>query len=117
MFLGDFMETFGTTRSATSMIASTQMGVTNIVGPIAAYLVKRFGCREIAIAGSTIAATSIIVSGAAPNLATLYITAGLFTGNLCNLNLVETQIVYIYSYRCGFWLHLPTSHCCCGNLL
>ena len=85
MFLGEFMKTFDSTRTTTSMIASIQMGVTFFVGPIAAYLVRRFSCREIAIAGSIIAATSIIISGVAPNIATLYITAGFFTGNLCNL--------------------------------
>ena len=81
MFLGEFMEIFGTTRSTTSMIASIQMGVTFFVGPIVADLVKKFGCRKVAISGSIIAATSIIISGAAPNIATLYISAGFFTGN------------------------------------
>ena len=88
MFLGEFMETFRSTRSATSMIASIQMGVTLLVGPIAANLVGRFGCREISIAGSIIAAMSIIISGVAPNITTLYITAGFFTGNLYNFRLM-----------------------------
>ena len=82
MFLGNIMETFGTSRSATSMIGSIQIGVTYLVGPIAADLVNRFGCRVIAIAGSIISATSIIISGVAPNIATLFITTGFFTGNL-----------------------------------
>ena len=82
MFLGKFMETFGTSRSATSMIGSIQMSITCFVGPIAANLVGQFGCRVIAIAGSIISATSIILSGVAPNIPTLCITAGLFTGNL-----------------------------------
>ena len=83
MFLGELMKTFGTSRATTSMIASIQMGVTLFVGPIAADLVQKYGCRKIAIAGSIIAATSTIISGAAPNIATLYITAGCFTGYLC----------------------------------
>ena len=82
MFLGNIMETFGTSRSATSMIGSIQIGVTYLVGPIAADLVNRFGCRVIAIAGSIISATSIIISGVAPNIATLFLTTGFFTGNL-----------------------------------
>ena len=82
MFLGNIMETFGTSRSATSMIGSIQIGVTYLVGPIAADLVNRFGCRVIAITGSIISATSIIISGVAPNIATLFITTGFFTGNL-----------------------------------
>ena len=81
MFLGMFMETFGTNRATTSLIGSIQMGSTYAVGPIAADLVSRFGCLPIAISGSIIAATSIILSGVAPNLVTLYITAGFFAGN------------------------------------
>ena len=88
MFLGDFMKTFGTTRTTTSMIASIQMGVTLFVGPIVADLVDKFGSRESAIAGSIIAGTCIIISGAAPNIATLYITAGFFTGNLFHSKLI-----------------------------
>ena len=76
------METFGTSRSVTSMIGSIQIGVSHIMGPIAAGLVNRFGCRVTAIAGCIISATSIIISGIAPNIATLFITTGLFTGNL-----------------------------------
>ena len=82
MFLDNIMETFGTSRSATSMIGSIEMGVTYLVGPIAADLVNRFGCRVTVIAGSIISATSGIISGVAPNFATLFITKGFFTGNL-----------------------------------
>ena len=82
MFLGNIMETFGTSRSATSMIGSIQIGVTYLVGPVAADLVNMFGCRVIVIAGSIISATSIIISAIAPNIATLFITTGFFTGNL-----------------------------------
>ena len=48
------METFGTSRSVTSMIGSIQLGAASFVGPFAAVLVHRFGCRVIAIAGSFI---------------------------------------------------------------
>ena len=80
------METFDTNRSVTSMIGSIQIGAACFVGPFAAVLVNRFGCRVIAIAGSIISATSIILSGLAPNITTLFITAGFFTGNLSALS-------------------------------
>ena len=76
------MEAFGTSRFTTSMIASIQFGIMHIMGPIAAGLVTRFGCRVVAIVGSIISATSIIISGVAPNIATLFLTTGFFTGNL-----------------------------------
>ena len=85
MFLYEFMETFGTSRSTTSMIGSIQIGATHFMGPIAAALVNRFGCRVIVTVGSIISAASIICSGLAPNIATLFITAGFLTGNYQNL--------------------------------
>ena len=108
MFLGEFMETFGTTRPTTSMIASIQMGVTYFVGPVAANLVNRFGCCEIAIAGSIIAATSMIISGAAPNIATLYITAGFLTGNLWKLKaMVKSNFLY---YLLQVWVSASSTY-------
>ena len=86
-----FMEAFGTNRATTSIIGSIQMGATYCVGPIAADLADRFGCRETAVSGSIIAATSIIISGIAPSVGTLYVTAGFFTGRLRESNRWETQ--------------------------
>ena len=56
------------------------MGVSLCVGPIAASLVKKFGCRKITIFGSMVAATGLIISGFARNIATLYASAGFCTG-------------------------------------
>ena len=80
LFLDDFMKTFGTERSATSMIGSLKWGVLFLAGPIAANLVNSVGCRVIITAGSIISATSIILSGVAPNIATLYATNGFLAG-------------------------------------
>ena len=62
------------------MIGSIQIGVTHLMGPIAASLVDKFGCRMVAITGFAISAASIALGGIAPNIATMYITTGFFTG-------------------------------------
>ena len=80
IFLVEFMDTFGTSRSTASLIGSIQVGIAHLMGPIAADLVDRFGCRAIAISGSVISASGLIMSGMAPNIATLIITAGFMTG-------------------------------------
>ena len=60
------------------------MGVTYCVGPLAACLADKFGLREMVIGGAVIAATSLILSGAAVSgIVSLYASAGVFTGN-CN---------------------------------
>ena len=73
LYLGDFIDTFGTSRSATSIIGSLQIGVMFLVGPIVAGLVNRVGCRVIAIAGSIIAAVlgAVAVLSAFPSVGLL----------------------------------------------
>ena len=77
------MEVFGTSYSVMSGVFSVQMGILNCVGPIAAGLAKIFGCREVTVVGSIIAAAGLITSGFAQNIGTLYLTAGFCTGNFC----------------------------------
>ena len=81
IFLGEFMETFGSEHGTTSMVQSTQRGVVNVVGPLAAYLVEQFGCRSVAIVGSIFAACGLMISIFVPNIVSLFITAGIVTGN------------------------------------
>ena len=111
------MEAFGTNRAATSMIGSIQMGATYCVGPIAANLADRFGCRATAISGSVIAATSIIISGIAPGVETLYVTAGFFTGSVRkSINRIHSDffstfqawVLASYTYR-PLFVWQPTS--------
>ena len=80
IFLGEIMETFEADRSAASLIASVQMGVTLCVGPVAADLTAVFGCRRMAATGAVLAAAGIIASGAASNIVVLTVTAGCLTG-------------------------------------
>ena len=83
IFLNEITEAFGTSYSSTSGVYSVQNGVMLCVGPIAAGLINVFGCRKATILGSIIAATGLITSGFAQNIATLYLTAGFCTGNFC----------------------------------
>ena len=84
ILLDGLMEAFGTSYSSTSGVFSVQMGILNIMGPIAAGLVKMFGCQTTIVVGSIIAAVGLITSGFAQNIASLYLTAGLCTGNFCH---------------------------------
>ena len=81
IFLGEFMDTFGTGRATTSMVASTQMGLILGSGPLAANLVEKFDCRRIVSVGSILAACGLMISSTATNLVYLYVTAGFVTGN------------------------------------
>ena len=74
------MEAFGTGHATTSMVASTQMGLILATGPIASYLVEKFGCRKIVVTGSLLAACGLIISSFATSFVFLYLTAGIVTG-------------------------------------
>ena len=80
IFLTGLMEEFNTSYTSTSLISSVQMGVSLCIGPIAANLVKKFGCRIITIVGLVVAATGLITGGLAKNIVVLYITSGFCTG-------------------------------------
>ena len=81
IFLGEFMETFGTDHGTTTMVQSIQWGLIYIVGPLAAYLLGQFSCRGVAIVGSILAAFGLMISSIVPNIVSLFITAGFVTGN------------------------------------
>ena len=81
IFLGEFMETFGTEHGTTTTVQSTQMGLIFVAGPLAAYLVEVFSCRCVAILGSILAAFGLMISSIVPNIVSLFITAGILTGN------------------------------------
>ena len=74
------MDTFNTSFSVTSLILSIQSGVTCCVGPLAAKLVKKFGCRKITVLGSVVATAGLVSSGFAPNIVFLFFSAGICTG-------------------------------------
>ena len=116
VFLGEFMETFGTEHGTTSMVQSIQTGLIDVTGPLAAYLVEQFGCRSVAIVGSILAACGLMISSIVPSIASLFITAGIVTGNntvfcltpKCNL---------LHHHRYWIWSHVPTLCCHCGKIL
>ena len=108
LFLAEYMETFGTDHSVTSMVSSTQMMVGLLVGPIAAQLIDRFGCRKTAITGTILATTGLVTSGMAPNFAILWITSGLLTGNTTQeiyLSLFIKEFLVLHN-RYRIWLHI-----------
>ena len=47
IFLGEFMETFGTEHGTTSMVQSIQTGLIDVTGPLAAYLVWNSSVAEV----------------------------------------------------------------------
>ena len=116
VFLGEFMETFGTEHATASMVQSTQMGLMLVTGPLAAYLVGQFSCRGVAIVGSILAACGLMISSIVPSIASLFITAGIVTGNNTVFCLTPKCNV-LHHHRYWIWSHVPTLCCNCDKIL
>jgi len=80
IFLVEFMKDFKVGSEATSWIASILVAVTLGSGPIVSWLVNKYGCRTITIAGALISSVGLGISIFATNVYLLYITIGLVTG-------------------------------------
>ena len=82
IFLVEVTETYGTSRSLTSLVFSTRVGAMLCIGPISADLVEKFGCRKVIFAGSAVSLIGLIISGTIPNFIIFSLGAGIITGNL-----------------------------------
>ena len=82
IFLVEVTETYGTSRSLTSLVFSTRVGAMLCIGPISADLVDKFNCRKVIFVGSAVSLIGLIISGTIPNFIIFSLGAGVITGNL-----------------------------------
>lgn len=54
--------------------------INDFSGPISSFLVNKFGCQWVTVAGTILASGCLLASVWAPNLITMYLTAGVGTG-------------------------------------
>ncbi|WAR15037.1 MOT9-like protein [Mya arenaria] len=76
----ELLEYYGSTRGSTALIGSLCQGVLCLIGPVVSMLVRKFGCRTVAISGALVASASQVVSIFAPNMQFLYFSLGIMTG-------------------------------------
>ena len=76
----DLLNTFGSSKSATSWIASLFVGVPLISGPVAGLFVTKYGCRPATILGGLITSAGMLVSSFAPSIELLTFTYGVVAG-------------------------------------
>ena len=82
IFLVEVTQTYGTSRSLTSLVFSTRAGMMLCIGPIAADLVEKFGCHKVILVGSAVSLIGLIISGTITNFIIFSLSAGVITGNL-----------------------------------
>ncbi|XP_021932288.1 monocarboxylate transporter 12 isoform X3 [Zootermopsis nevadensis] len=113
VFYLTFLHYFNEGKGTTAWIASILVGVTLCSGPISSSFVNKYGCRAVTIAGSLLAAVSLMISVFAQNVLTLYLTIGLGAGfgfGLIYLPAIVSVTCYFEKYR-----SLATGIAVCGS--
>ncbi|KAJ8319245.1 hypothetical protein KUTeg_004336 [Tegillarca granosa] len=99
----EFLEEFGTSAAATSVVGSISMGLLLGAGPVASYLMSRLSCRCVALIGAGISSVGLLCVPFAPNIIYLYVFYGVFTGlGFCLLYVPSHTLCGLYfdKHRC-----------------
>ncbi|XP_052784506.1 monocarboxylate transporter 12-B-like [Mya arenaria] len=89
----ELLEYYGSSKGSTALIGSLCPGVLFLIGPVVSMLVRKFGCRAVAVSGALVASASQIASIFAPNMQFLYFSLGIMTG-------VGYGLIYLPSIVC-----------------
>nr|CDS34258.1 monocarboxylate transporter [Hymenolepis microstoma] len=76
----DLVDHFNSTVATVMLMGSLLLGVYQIVGPVAAGMVNRFGCRAVGMFGAVLATLSMFISAFMPNIECMIVSYGIFAG-------------------------------------
>ncbi|BHF65242.1 hypothetical protein SprV_0200825200 [Sparganum proliferum] len=76
----DLVESFNTSVAKVMLTGSFLAGFYQLVGPIAAGLVNKFGCRTIGVTGALLASVSVFASAFAPTIEIMMVVYGVIAG-------------------------------------
>ncbi|XP_033731826.1 monocarboxylate transporter 4-like [Pecten maximus] len=114
----ELRDQFGSGAAETSWVASLSSGLLLVIGPAAGILEKRFGCRVVAMTGSTLIGVGMVASTFAPSLYWLFLTYGVITGvGFGMAHLVATVTVNLtFDKRRSVAIAIGSSGSGCGNI-
>ncbi|UMM44139.1 hypothetical protein L5515_019364 [Caenorhabditis briggsae] len=104
---------FNISEASAAMTMSILSGFYFFVGPVASALCNVFGCRQVALAGSVIAAVGFLLSIPAPNIYMLYLTFGLIAG--AGFGMMYLPAIVIISQYFAKKRSLATGIAVCGS--
>uniref|UniRef100_A0A1I7V3J2 MFS domain-containing protein n=2 Tax=Caenorhabditis tropicalis TaxID=1561998 RepID=A0A1I7V3J2_9PELO len=104
---------FNISEASAAMTMSILSGFYFFVGPFASALCNVFGCRQVALAGSIIAAVGFLLSIPAPNIYVLYLTFGLIAG--AGFGMMYLPAIVIISQYFAKKRSLATGIAVCGS--
>ncbi|VDN99770.1 unnamed protein product [Rodentolepis nana] len=90
----DLVDHFNSTVATVMLMGSLLLGVYQIVGPVAAGMVNRFGCRAVGMFGAVLATVSVFISAFMPNIECMIVSYGIFAGMIsCIICAIYMQVV------------------------
>ncbi|KAF8778795.1 Monocarboxylate transporter 14 like protein [Argiope bruennichi] len=108
----DFVDYFGESKAKTSWVGSIFLSMPLLAGPVASYLIDRYGCRKMCILGALLSTFSFVISVFADCLELLFLTfslAGLGLA-LCYVTSIVVVAYYFEKKR-----SLATGLAACGT--
>ncbi|XP_035213360.1 monocarboxylate transporter 9-like isoform X2 [Stegodyphus dumicola] len=108
----DFVEYFGASKAKTSWVGSIFLSMPLLAGPIASYLIDRYGCQKMCILGALLSTASFVVSIVADSLEILFLT---FTVAGLGLALCYVTSIVVVAYYFEKKRSLATGLAACGT--
>lgn len=108
----DFVDYFDSSKAKTSWVGSIFLSMPLLAGPVASYLIDRYGCQRMCILGALLSTISFIVSIFADSLELLFLT---FTVAGLGLALCYVTSIVIVAYYFEKKRSLATGLAACGT--
>ncbi|XP_015914462.1 monocarboxylate transporter 12 [Parasteatoda tepidariorum] len=108
----DFINYFGESKAKTSMVGSIFLSMPLLAGPVASYLIDRYGCQRMCILGALLSTISFVISVCADSLEILILT---FTLAGIGLALCYVTSIVVVAYYFEKKRSLATGLAACGT--
>ncbi|CAH8449891.1 unnamed protein product [Schistosoma turkestanicum] len=99
LLMVEWADHFEASKTKVSLVSSLMLGCYQMIGPFAAALTNKFGCRTVALFGCTLASVSIFVSALMPTVNALIITFGILTGSAFGLIYLPALIAVSFYFN------------------
>ncbi|TNN13090.1 Monocarboxylate transporter 14 [Schistosoma japonicum] len=99
LLMVEWVDHFEASKTKVSLISSLMLGCYQMIGPFAAALTNKFGCRSVALFGCILASVSIFISALMPTVNGLIITFGILAGSAFGLIYLPALIAVSFYFN------------------
>ncbi|CAH8478772.1 unnamed protein product [Schistosoma rodhaini] len=99
LLMFEWADHFEASKTKVSLVGSLMLGCYQMIGPFAAALTNKFGCRKVALFGCALASVSIFVSSLMPTVNALIITFGILAGSSFGLIYLPSLIAVSFYFN------------------